>query len=320
VKRLALQFIFCVFLLAACQNSVESESAQFANDPQAQADLSRIKSGLSQGGVVSGNDFEALKSLVDKYPNVPEVGKAYRSVLVIRNDFNTLEKFLLRNGVENLNAEETQDLARVYIKNGKSAEALGILAPLIENSKSDVQLRSLAGVCNFNLGRFEEAGREFDAVWDEILSKKMVNEIATRGVAYYRLREKEKAIEVLKSAIDLDPDHITSNYTLSRIYGEMGDTAKAKYYQKKTDEIQNRMKAATKVKSRQVVDAYDLEKAWEGKNYNKVIEIATRLIPNMTDRGQRLILYRYLQESYLALGSKAEAEKAEQEIRKLESK
>lgn len=320
MKRLALLIIFCVFLVPSCRDSGDSVSTAFANDPKAQADLRRISSGLSQGGAVSTDDFNTIRTLVEKYPNEPEVAKTYRTLLILRSDFSTLEKFLLRDGVENLSGEEKQDLARVYIKNGKSAEALEIITPLIQNSKNDVQLRSLAGVCNFNLGRFEEAGRQFDAVWEEIKAQKMVNEISTRGVIYYRLKNNEKAIELLRLAIELDPAHITSNYTLSRIYSETGETAKAREYQEKTDELQNRLKAATKVKSQQVGDVYDLERAWEAKNYQKVTQIATRLIPNAADDGQRLILYRYLHRSYIALGSDIEAAKAQQEIRKLESK
>ncbi len=314
-------FLFSFFLLQlACQNSAEANKELPANDPEAKAVLNQAGLEIKSSRSISPENFEKLKAVYEKYPDVKAVKDIYKAALIIRDDLTSLENFLTEDNLPELSADDRKNLARLYIKNGKYEKASEVLNSLIKENPNDVEVRGLNGLTLFNLGKLDEAGKEFDSVWDAIVKNKMAEEIATRGIIYYRQNNMPKAVETLEKALAADPGYISANYTLSRIYAEKGDTEKAEFYRKKTDEMQDRQKAETFAKSKAVKLSLELQKAWQEKRYQEVINLANQMLPTVADKQQKTILYQYLFESYKALGQPDEAEKARQAAQKLNTK
>lgn len=304
-------------LFLSCQSAAEKDQQLLAKDTQSKTAINKINAEVRGTGKISVESFEKLKALHEKYPNSVEINKIYKNALVIRGDLETLEKFLTRDNPEELSLEDKKNLAKLYVKKGKYEKSLEMLKALRDKHPNDIELRGLTGLSFFHMGKMEEAGKEFDSVWNEIIENKKVEEIATRGIIYFRRNDLPKAIETLEKAIEIEPDNLSANYTLSRIYSQQGDAEKAAEYSQKTDKLQNQMKAETFAKSRQVKLIYDLQNAWNEKRYSEVVNLANQMLPTANDDQQKLILYQYLYESNKALGKQAEAQKALAEAQNL---
>jgi tetratricopeptide (TPR) repeat protein len=301
----------CVLLLSAlfclsCQSS--DDETLFNNDATAKQTIERASKLLSSGQKLTSEDFEKVKALYEKYPTSKTLRQTYQSALIRRDDWGTLEKFLTENNSSTATNDDKKTLAKVYVKLGKFQKALELLKPLIAANPDDKEIRGLAGLSYFNTGEMEEAGKQFDSIWDDLVKNESYEEIATRGIIYFRQNDLPKAIEALEKSLEIKPDHIPSNNTLSRIYAQQGDLEKAESYGQKTATAQKNLKQQTFTMGKKVEDTVELKKAWEQKNYQKVISLAKKLLSTTTDKNQKNILYQYLYKSYQALGMKTEAQ------------
>lgn len=302
-----------LFCLVSCQTGRTDPNL----DPATEQFLGRITPALAAGRKISPEDFERLREIYRKYPQADPIRRAYQTALVRREDWGTLEEFLTRQK-SGLSAEENRLLAKVYVKLGKFRQALEILQPLIETDPEDVEIRGLAGISLFNLGEQEAAGRHFDSVWERLIAEKKIEEIALRGIIYYRRDRLPEAVRTLETALEIDPGHIPSLNTLSRIYARRGDAERARLYSEKTSARQKEIRRETFEKSRRVGQIYELERAWADKNYREVIELANKLLPATSDKKEKMVLYQYLFNTYRALGRTSEAEEVADQVRKLQ--
>ncbi len=310
--------LFCLAFLFSCQSAAEKESAALKQDAPVLSQLSQITNSINQTRSISPENFAVLKTIREKYPNAPEVRQTYKNVLIVREDWQALEKFLNEKPLADLSAEDRQTLGKVYVKSGKYEQAVETLKPLAEANPNDVETRSLLGLSYFYLDKPEEAGAQFDSVWDKIIAEKRVDEITTRGIIYSRQNNFPKAIETLKKAIEINPSSATANNALSQAYARSGDAEQAEIYRKKTVEINDKNTAQTFEASRRVQKIYELETAWKAKNYREVINAAKQILPIAEDKNQKIVLYQYLFESHKALGNEREANNALTEAQKLQ--
>jgi tetratricopeptide (TPR) repeat protein len=311
--------IFGIVLFGSCQSRIADGDQRLAADTQGLKDLNSINAELKTTGKISRESYRKLKGLFQKYPASNSVIRTYKSALVLRKDIVAFEEYSSLVPSAEQSAEDKISLATLYVLNGKHQKALDLLVPMSEQLSEDVMVRELLGISYYNLGNMVEAGKAYDSVWDQVIANKMTEAIATRGIIFYKSGELSKAIATLNRALELDPNHISSNYTLSRIYNQQGDAEKAESYRKRTDELQNQLKAATYNKSKNVRLTYDLQDAWKEKRYSDVIKFANKMLLTTTERNQKLVLYKYLYESYKALGMKSEAQSALDQTQKLKA-
>lgn len=308
--------IFCLLFTVACQTEAERDAKLLAEDPAAVAQLRQINAAINTTRYVSPDQFEALKNLRDKYPHSADVRQTYKNALVIREDFAVLEKFLSELPAAELTRDDKITLAKVYVKRAKYQQVIDLLKPVAEEYPNSIEVRSLLGLANFNLGQMDEAAVQYDSVWDSIIRERKAEEIAQRGMIYFQQNNLSKAVETLEKALEINPEHIPSNNTLSKVYARQGDAEKAEFYRRKTVNAHDTGTANQLQASRTVQKIYMLEEAWKEKRYEEVINLSREMLPK-SEGGQKMVLYQYLFESYKALGRQTEAENALAEIRKL---
>ncbi len=310
--------LFCLAFLCACQSVEEKDSAALKQNAPALSQLAQINNAINTTRSISPENFAALKTIREKYPDAPEVRQTYKNALVVREDFQALEKFLNEKPLAALSAEDRQTLGKVYVKSGKYEKAVETLKALAEANPNDVETRSILGLSYFYLDQNDEAAAQLDSVWNKIVAEKRLNEITTRGIIYSRQNNFPKAIETLKKAVEINPSSAAANNALAQVYARTGDAEQAEIYRAKTVEINDKSAADTFAASRRVQQIYELENAWKAKNYQAVINLAKQILPTADDNNQKIVLYQYLFESYKASGNQAEANNALTEAQKLQ--
>ena len=317
--RFKFQFCFVLLIVLFCISCQTDETA-LQNDMESKQIINKASQIFKNGKKPSNEEFEKIKAIYEKYPSSESAQQTYKSALILRDDFGALESVLTKNDPSKLSNEDKKSLAKVYVKLGKFQKALEVLKPLTEDNPNDVELKGLAGLSYFNTGEMDEAGKQLDSVWDELIKNKSFQEISIRGIIYYRQNDLPKAIETLEKALEINPRHISSNNTLSRIYAKKGDVGKAEEYSKKTTKAQEIIKNETFAKSKQVDKIYELEGAWKKKSYQEVINLSKEMLTNTTDKNQKSVLYQYLYKSYEALGMQREAQNILKQAQQLNQK
>jgi Flp pilus assembly protein TadD len=310
--------LLCLAFLCACQSEAEKQSAALKQDAPVLSQLAQINNAINTTRSISPESFAVLKTIREKYTTAPEVRQTYKNALVVREDWAALETFFGETPLAELSAEDRQTLGKVYVKSGKYEQAIEALKPLADGNPNDVETRSLLGLSYFYLDKPDEAGAQFDSVWDKIIAEKRIDEITTRGIIYSRQNNFPKAVETLKKAIEFNPSSAAANNALSQVYARQGDAEQAEIYRAKTVEINDKIAAETFEASRRVQRIYSLENAWKAKNYKEVINLANQILPTTADKNQKIVLCQYLFESYKALGNQAEANNALAEAQKLQ--
>lgn len=301
--------IFATLVVIAVSGacSLQDPLQQLKNDKEATEAISSLERQLKGGTGVSPETFAKLKALREKYPDNPIVKKYYKKALIVRKDWEPLEKLLLENGKEDLSPEDSRTLAKVYVESGRFSDAVEILSPLIEKSPSDAELRGLAGLSYLRMGELDKAAENFDAVWDQIIERKMAAEISLRGIVYFRQNKLEKARETLGLAASIDPGNITTNNALSQVYRALGNEEKAREYAKKAYDAQEEATARELAASRIVERKVLLEQAWKSGDFRRVIELSNLLLPDSRNPAEKQVLLQYLYNAYKKLGMEKEA-------------
>lgn len=300
----------------ACTKQADSDNAELRNDPQAQAVLRQIDVETRQGKTVSNETFEALKKLREQYPESGLLRDHLKNALIFRSDVAALRELLIEGGNPPEDPEDKKTLAKVDVELGNFEEAVPLLDELVKADPGNVELRGLAGLTHFRLGEMDKAAENFDAVWEEIIEKKMVPEISIRGLVYLNQGKLEEARKTLETAAQFDPDHISTNNALSRVYRLLGDEEKALELSQKVADLQEEMAAESLAKTRRVAQKLELENAWQNKRYRDVIDIAERLFPG-AEGAERQILLEYQFRSYQSLGMDEQAEAVRQKAASL---
>lgn len=314
VKLVAVEL--CLVFCIGCQTN----GSTFDKDESSKRFVAQQHKAVSAGKNLSPEQFEKLKTVYEKYPTSDRVRETYRGALVKRTDWGALEKLLTDKPTSNLSVREKKDLANVYTKLGKFRKALELLKPLSDANPNDFELNVLAGLSYYRVGELETAAKHLNSSWDELVKNKKLGEMSILGIIYFRQNNPTKAIEVLDEVLEIDPNHITSNNVLSRIYSQKGEPAKAEKYRLKTLKEQEVIQNESFVKSKQVRKNYELEGAWKNKNYQEVISLSKEMIPNTADKNQKSILLQYLYKSYQALGMKTEAQDVLKQAQQLNQK
>ena len=188
--------------------------------------------------------------------------------------------------------------------------------PLLEKDPSNIELVSLSGASLFYLGRYDEAAGQLDKVWNELIAARKADEMTIRAMIWFYQKNYDKALEILNQAVQMDPDNIPAFNALVRVYGALGNNAKAEEYAQKVQLGFDRMTAESQKKIRFVENAKKLEEAFQAKRFEEVVTLAKSMIPE-AEAANKYALYQYLANAYQALGKTAEARDALAEAEKL---
>jgi tetratricopeptide (TPR) repeat protein len=311
--------MLCPALFISCQNAAQKDAGLLAQDARAKSELNRTGQLLSGGYPLTPPDFEAIKQIHEKYPNSAEVRNVYQSALARRGDWESLVKLIETAPAAERRREDNLNLARSYLKLGRYEDEINLIKPLADAAPNDADLNSLLAYGYFYQGQTDEAAKRLDAVWNLIVQNKKIDEINTRGMIYFRQKNYDKAIETFKTALEINPDDVSANNTLSRIYAVEGNAVQAEIYRQKTEKAQAAISENETKASRAVQNAYQLEDAWKAKRFEEVIALARGLLADADERNKPA-LYQYLIESYKALGKTDEAQRAQAEAQNLKQK
>lgn len=302
--------------LAGCASQAETDQKNFEGDKAAVTEVRRIQAALARRQTVPQSDLELLKSLHAKYPRATEVQQTLQSMLQERQDWDALEQLLTAEPEAERTQAEQIYLAKIYIKLGRYRDASRIAGTLAEAAPNDLELNALAGHAWYFEGQYDNAARAFDRVWDALLSAKQLDEMMMRGMIYFYKGDKDRALEVLKKTVEINPDFIPGNNALARVFAAKGDQQQAAFYRDQADRLQARRVAEETRKRRLVARGHDLETAFAAGRYDEAARIAQELLQT-ADASQKPTLYEYLGQAHKATGRQAEAQAAFQEAARL---
>ncbi len=77
----------CILMFISCQ----SDETAVQNDLAAKQTINRVSEILPTGSKISNEDFTKLKAIYEKYPDSETVFQTYKSDLIVRKDWATLE-------------------------------------------------------------------------------------------------------------------------------------------------------------------------------------------------------------------------------------
>lgn len=304
-------------MFAGCAGRAERDQASFEADAAARTEVRRIEAALARTQNVQQSELDLLKSLHAKYPAAAEVSNTLQTALQARQDWDALEKLLTEKPAAERTPAEQVNLAKVYIKLGRYRDASDIVGVMADAAPNDLELNSLAGYAWYYEGKYDEAARAFDRVWDALVAAKKIDELMMRGMIYFYKGDQERASAVLKKTVEINPDYIPGLNALSRVYAARGDNAQADSYRAQAESAHARQTADEARRMRLTSRARDLEGAFAAGRYAECVEIAREMLQTADD-AQKPALYQYLGQAYQATGKQAEAQAAFQEAARLQ--
>jgi len=314
-----LVFIAVGAFLSGCEKPVSNSAAQLERDPAAKSELARINALLSSARPVTRLDIESLDRLREKYPDSALVRPLLQSALIRRGDWGAAEKVFTDIPESERTAADKLNLAKIYLKQGRFAEAESLLKMLLTDGADKFDVIAFLGQAQFYGGKLDEAAKNFESVQSELIAKKRTEELTLLGTIYFRRGENDRAIDILTKAIAASPEDLSANNALSRVYAAAGDHAKAETFRAKVESINAVIAAEEKRKSRLIPIYYQLEDAYAAKDYDKVITLVRKMEAE-SDPATRSTLYQYLAAAYQGLGKDAEAKTAREEAAKFTQK
>ncbi len=286
-------FLFGLALIISCQSEAQRQRQLFSADQAANYDLGQINTDLNNRSISPVN-FEKLRSLRAKYPDLPEIANSYKAALVCREDWTALKGFFESAGHATLSRDDKILLARSLVKLGSFAEGKAILQKIGPQSADDLEYFSLSALIHFNLEECIDAGNELDPIWPMVVSQKRIDIMDLRGMIYFRLKDYDNAISTLQRSLEINKQDPVATNTLSRIYSAMGDTARAEQYRRETEQAQAKMTDDENKKMKFVDLSRKLNEAWQARRYQDVIAIADQMLP-LTDETNKPALQKFIE-------------------------
>lgn len=288
-------------LIFSCTSNAKRDSLLLAKDNDALRQLNEINAGLSQTKLITPDDFGRLVKLREKYPAAPEVAMSYKAALIAREDWETLEKLIVSNGLKT--RDEQLMLAKVRIKLGKYSDGLAILKNLGPADDNDLDFHSLCAIAYSNLGDDPAAAAEIDGILQQVLERKRIDDINLRGTLYFREKNYENAIRTFKRTLEIDPSDPVATNMLGRVYEASGDTKNAEVFRLASENAHEK-RNADELKQMQFVSlAARLRSAWDQKRYDEVIRLGEQMLP-IADAQNRPAVEQYIADARAAAGKK----------------
>jgi tetratricopeptide (TPR) repeat protein len=301
------------FYLCACS----SDETRFSNDPTSVAKVRALSTKLNSGQQLAEVEFNELKKLYEQYPKSESLRKPFETALFLRKDWATLATFYDSMQGSEMAVEHKRNHAKVYVKLGDYEKALELTKTI--DLKTDADMRHTAATSLFQLGKYDEAKKILDESWSTIEKEKRIDEITLRGMIYFYEGDNAKAVETLTKATAINENSIPANNGLSRVYTAMGDDEKASAALKRVQTAFDEITQSERQKTILVEQGHKLQNAFKAKRFEEVIALGPEMIAGSTPQN-RLIIYQYMYNSYVALGKTEEAKEVLEKAKQLQQK
>lgn len=315
ICRLPLVIALVVLFCTACQTAAERDAKLLAADNASLGELNRINAELGAGKAPSQRDIDALNAMREKYPASADLRTIMIAALNRRQDWGALEKVLAAIPDGEKTDTDRLNRARMYVRLGRFQEASDEVNTWV-NGANQPEAAIIKGQANFFLGNLDESATAFDAAWEALMSGKRAEEIAMRGIIFFRKGENDKAVETLTKALEFDGQNLSAISALGQLYAAKGDITRAEAFRARAERVYEELAAKEKKNARLVPLIYQLEDAFKAKNYNEVINTALQILP-IADEKNKGAVYQYLAQAYQATGRPTDAQAALAEAEKL---
>lgn len=154
------------------------------------------------------------------------------------SDYNEAEKYLALAKANQFASKELDTfLAEIYFRTGKYREAADLLKQRIDNDKT-VPIDDFARPIYLFLSKLNDGSTAWKLA-SEAANRYPNEPLAHNFTGWVSLENGylDQAESELKKAIELDPQHVWSNYNLARYYEKVGDLKTASAAYKKTYEL-----------------------------------------------------------------------------------
>ncbi len=306
-----------LLICAICLNACSSDETRFSNEPTSVAKVRELSARLNTGQQLAEADFNSLKELYEQFPKAESLRKPYETALFLRKDWAALALFYDSMQGPDMPVEHKRNHAKVYVKLGNYEKALELTKSF--DLKADSDMRHTAATSLFQLGKYDEAKKILDDSWNAIEQEKRVDEITLRGMIYFYQGDNAKAVETLTKATALNENSIPANNALSRVYSAMGDDEKASAALAKVQTAFDEVTQIERQKTILVEQGHKLQNAYKAKRYEEVIALGPEMIAASTPQN-RLMIYQYMYNSYVALGKNEEAKEVLEKAKQLQQK
>ena len=300
-----------VLLLLGLSISCDSGGGSLSSSPAKLAEVNKYGQKLKSGQRLTNEEFDKLTAIQKEFPNDETAWKHLETALTKRKDWKTLAEFYEATGLDTPELESKA--AASYFRFGKYSKAEE-LSKDFDMSKTN--LRRIRVGALYNLGNYKEASKILDKHWKTVVEEKGVDEYVFRGMIHFYDKENDKALEVLESAIEIDPKNIPAYNGLSRVYTAVGKEDKAKEALEKLRSNYEELTKVERAKTRFVEKIYKIQEDYKNKRYSEVI-VTAKQIESEVPANQKKVFYQYMFNSYKALGREAEAREVMNKARQL---
>ena len=292
-------------LLVVCSSCDSSLSSQ----PQKLAQVNSFEKKLNSGQRLTNEEYKSLSEILASFPTDEKVVSVYEKSLTQRKDWETLAKFYENEGSSLADSKKKSAVA--YFRAGRYSKTKELSVGF---DVKDTESRRIRVGALYNLGEYDEAAKILDANWEAIKAGKRVDEYVYRGMIHFYKKENDKALDIFKEALEIDPDNIPVYNGLSRVYSALGKDDEAKEALASLRENYEKLTQKERAKTRFVEKIYKMQEDYKKKRYTDVI-VTAKQIESEIPPNQRKVFYQYLYNSYRALGREAEAREALQKAR-----
>lgn len=299
--------LLSIIVLSGCQDRSNADEARLKGDIATLQRLEQINKAAASSKTIPPDDFAFVKETYSRYPNSESARRVLKNALVVRQDWEAL--ITLLGETSKLVQEDQITLASAYFKTGEFETSLKILESLQKNASASIEATSLMAHCFYSLGQSGRTISLLEPIIDSLISEKRVDDLNVLGLAMLQDKKPDAAIYAFEHVRRIDPEDPWSTNGLSRAYYAKGDLVKAEEFRELTERAQIQLTTKETRSHGFVQQSYQLESAWKEKRYEEAIRIARQLIP-ISDAKNKPVLYKYLIESYKALGRISDAEAA----------
>ena len=288
-------------LLLAC--SPELDDTALMRDPQAAAEVSRIRKLLVANAQPTPDDFQSLLLLRERYPQAALIADTYEQFLYSRADWGALIAQLESLPLDRLSSRQAGWLAEAHFRLGNYRELVELTPSLRTRFAGERSFIKLEAAALLGLDRAEEADAQLDRHWQTFVSEGDVDAIVLRARILQRMGNLPEAISTFELALRIAPQTETALLALARIYYAQGDSHRAQALMAQVKRSKALASASTTQRAQLVSLLAKVEEAWKQKNYPLVIERATTALAQVQGQ-QRRVLLEFIAQSHLQLGDR----------------
>ena len=287
----------------------ENTMHPFHRDTAAQESLAAVQQEIQRTGGISALNFEAIKTLYERYPDAQPVIVTYDRALFARKDWDALIRLHSAKPLDQRSPSEQAFLASILIETKRFAEAADIVVPMAQADPKNPKLAWLAAQASFAQGDYARTAVVLDGAWDELLAAGEYDALFLRGLVHFHLGEFAAAAAKLKKLIEIYPNHAPANNALGRVLAATGQIQEAKIYLDRAAQVHKIINANEQQRARVTAQINAINEAWHNRRFDECERLIHECLGEVDDAA-KAELYHLLSRIYQATGRMEQARNA----------